>query len=271
MKKCSGLILILVLVLFANAASAQLSTRTNDSSIVKLGARPVEGDMSLSFSYPFMVDGQWGLGLKDSILQFDDYITYRYYITDNIVLKLGMMYYKSSARTVGTTKDTAQLGILNNDNKLSKYRFGIVPGAEYHFGKSNIFDVYLGGNLCLGFGNNVNINDFELVNGDYSKYKAKTNTTLVGIGGVIGINVFIANLPLSIGLKYDFNSNWTIGGKTLVNASQKIGTIESTQEFYMQNNDIYGNPDLVQYESLKRTVWNTNHDIRLVLNVYFGK
>ncbi|HOV11892.1 MAG TPA: hypothetical protein PLL90_09025 [Bacteroidales bacterium] len=271
MKKCSCLILILVSVLFTNATFAQLSTRTNDSSIVRLGARPIAGDMSLSFSYPFMVDGAWGLGLKDSILQFDDYITYRYYLTDNIVLKVGMMYYKSSAHSSGTTIDTAQLGILSAEGKLSEYRYGIVPGAEYHFGKSNIFDVYLGGNMCLGFGNNVTINNIELVNGDYSKFKAKQNTTLVGIGGVIGINVFVANLPLSLGLKYSFNSNCTIGGKTHVNASSKVGTTETEQEFYSQDNDVFGNPDPLQYESLKRTLWNTNHDIRVVLNVYFGK
>ncbi|HNW90408.1 MAG TPA: hypothetical protein PKN48_12145 [Bacteroidales bacterium] len=271
MKKCSCLILILVSVLFTNVAFAQLSTRTNDSSIVRLGARPVADDMSLSFSYPFMVDGQWGLGLKDSILQFDDYITYRYYLTDNIVLKIGMMYYKSSAHTVGTTIDTALLAISNNEGKLSEYRYGIVPGAEYHFGKSNIFDVYMGGNLCLGFGNKVNINNMELVNGDYSRYKAKQNTTLVGIGGVIGINVFVAHLPLSVGLKYSFNSNWTIGGKTHVNTATKVGNIENEQEFYTQANDVFGNPDLLQYETLKRTLWNTNHDIRVVLNVYFGK
>lgn len=271
MKKCSCLILILVSVLFTNATFAQLSTRTNDSSIVKLGARPIAGDMSLSFSYPFMVDGKWGLGLKDSILQFDDYITYRYYLTDNIVLKVGMMYYKSSIHSNGTTIDTALLAVSASETKMSEYRYGIVPGAEYHFGKSNIFDVYLGGNLCLGFGNKATINNFELVNGDYSKFKSKQSTTLVGVGGVIGINIFVANLPLSLGLKYSFNSNWTFGGKTHVNTATKVGSTETEQEFYTQDLDAFGTPDLLQYENLKRTLWNTNHDIRVVLNIYFGK
>lgn len=270
MKKYSCLILILVSVLFTNVTFAQLSTRTNDSSIVKLGARPVANDMSFSFSYPFMVDGKWGFALKDSILQFDDFITFRYYITDNIVAKVGMMYFKSSARSKGTTIDTAQLAVTTNENQISKYRFGIVPGAEYHFAKSNIFDIYVGGNLCLAFGNNVIINDFELVNGDYDNYHAKTNTTLVGVRGVIGLNIFIANLPLSLGLKYSFNSNWTIGGKTKIHHDFRVGATETAEEYYMQN-DVNGVPDVLRYENLKRTVWNTNHDIRVVLNVYFGK
>jgi hypothetical protein len=271
MKKIYFTMLIVALLSFANNSFAQLSTRTNDTSIIKLGGRPVAGDMAFSFSYPIVKDGTFGLHLDKNLVQYNDYISYKYYLTDKLVLKLGLMFYKSRARTAGTTKDTALLGIEKNDFLVNQRQYSIVPGVEKHFSVGNIFDIYVGGNLNLGFGKNSNISDVSFVNGDFNNYSAKRNTTLVGLGGVVGVNVFIANLPLSIGLKYNFNSDWTFGGKWKVKESNKVGVTETSSEYFLQDEDANGNVDILQYDKLKRNFWDTNQEIRVVLNVYFSK
>jgi hypothetical protein len=271
MKKIYCSMLVLALMFFATNSFAQLSTRVNDTSIIKLGGRPLAGDMAFSFSYPIVKDGTFGLHLNKNLVQYNDYISYKYYLTDKLVLKLGLMFFKSSARTAGTTNDTALFGIEKNDYLVNKRQYSIVPGVEKHFALGNIFDIYVGGNLNLGFGKNSEINDISLVNGDYNNYTAKRNTTLVGLGGVIGVNVFIANLPLSIGLKYNFNSDWTLGGKWKVKESSKVGTTEISKDYFLQDEDAKGNVDILQYDKLKRNLWDTNQEIRVVLNVYFSK
>ncbi|MGD0711157.1 MAG: hypothetical protein ABR968_08225 [Bacteroidales bacterium] len=270
MKKNYHLVLMIVSVFFANAIFAQLSTRINDSSIVKLGARPVKGDMLFSLSYPLLSDDSvYGFKLKNHLLQNNDYIEFKWYQTDNLVYRIGISWNKNRAGTNGTTTDTAKFGIISNDYIQSKNQYGIVPGAEYHFSKSNIFDIFVGANLFLARGRDVDEQDSSYRNGDYWKYKGTTNTTLVGLGGEIGINFFVANLPLSIGLKYEFNCDWTFGGKTKVECSSLVGSTSNSQTFYMEDANAFGTPDFLQYNKLHRSGWDTNQDIRVVLNFYF--
>ena len=271
MKKLSFILLFAALFLVANQSFAQLSTRTNEDEIVKLGARPVAGDMCFSLSYPILRDGTFGLKMNKNIMQYNDFITYRYYLTDKLVLKAGLMFWKSKAHTAGTTIDTAQLAITENDYMRNDRQYSIIPGVEQHFSVGNIFDIWVGGNLNLGFGKNSSIENWEKVNGDYREFSQKRNTTLVGVGGAIGVNVFIAHLPLSIGLKYNFNSDWTFGGKWKVSEKTKVGTTTTSQDYFTQDDNAMGNFDPLQYDKLKRNMWDTNQEVRLVLNVYFSK
>jgi hypothetical protein len=271
MKKICFTMLLTALFLFANQSFAQLSTRENEAEIVKLGARPVAGDMCFSLSYPILRDNTFGLKMNKNLLQYNDFITYRYYLTDKLVLKMGLMFWKSRARTAGTTIDTAKFAVSTNDYMVNDRQYSIIPGVEQHFSVGNIFDIWVGGNLNVGFGKNSNISNVELVNGDYNNYEEKRNTTLVGVGGAIGVNVFIAHLPLSIGLKYNFNSDWTFGGKWKVAESTKVGTTETDKEYFIQDEDARDIPDALQYDKLKRNLWDTNQEIRVVLNIYFSK
>ena len=263
--------LLTALFLIANQSFAQLSTRANEAEIVKLGARPVAGDMCFSLSYPILRGTTFGLQINKNIVQYNDFITYKYYFTDKLVGKIGLMFWKSRARTAGTTVDTALLAVASNDLMVNDRQYSIVPGVEQHFSVGNIFDIWVGGNLNLGLGKNSDINNVEYVNGDYFNYTQKRSTTLVGVGGAIGVNVFIAHLPLSIGLKYNFNSDWTFGGKWKVAESTKVGITETDKEYFIQDEDARGIADPLQYDKLKRNLWDTNQEVRVVLNVYFGK
>ena len=124
--------------------------------------------------------------------------------------------------------------INSNEFKNSSRTYVLVPGIEKHFSKNNFFDVYVGADLYMGFGRNVITNNIEQVSGDFNNRKAVTGFTQVGLGGVVGFNVFIAELPISIGLEYGQNLLWTLGNKTKVEQEVRVGGNTNSVEYYTQ-------------------------------------
>ena len=108
---------------------------------------------------------------------------------------------------------------------------------------------------------------------------ASTGTTIFGLGGVVGFNVFIAELPISLGVEYGLSAKWVFGGKTKVEEEIDIdGGADYTAEYITQETDGFGNADLDsfgssrQYSDLSRRAFNmdTNNSVRINLNIYFG-
>ncbi len=285
--------LILLTVCFSFIAAglqAQLSTRENYDQRLRLSTRPKAGDAALQFVIPIIdlsSSDSSNAGLyKGNSLFRSDFLTYKYYLTDQNVLRLALRYTVANARMEGTAPDSTFLNPINENaqeietdlKRLQQRDFAIAGGLEKHFSNSNIFDVYAGGEVMIGLGKNKRINQEEYFNGDKMFETRTTNTKVLGFGLVTGFNVFIAELPISIGLEYGLTGKWMFGGKTKVEQEITAGTTSESGEWYEQETDAFGDQDLnlqgnpQQYSDLSRRSFNvnTNHNVRLNIHIYFS-
>lgn len=256
---------------------AQLSTRENYDVNLRMGTRPQAGDASLQFVLPPFGIGEAGLFGGNSLLS-NDFLTYKYYYTNDIVLRGGLRWSVESGSSKGTAADSSATNPITSadlsefSQKFVNRDFALGLGAEKHFSNSNIFDVYVGGEVMFGFAKDKVKENYDFFNGDQDYFTATTKSRLVGFGLFTGFNMFVAELPLSIGLEYGLTGKWLLGGKTNFEFEQRVGSATASGEFVSQDNDIMGNVDGRQYSDLSRREFNmnTNHNVRLSINIYFS-
>ena len=290
-------LLSIALALVTTCSFAQLSERENDATMVKLGARPQAGDMSLTFGFDLggtLDSNQADASLfTGNFLAKGDFLTFKWYKSDDIVIRVALRLSKHSEKLSGDVMDSS--AVASNqfifggtyESKTMKREYVLVPGIEKHFSSSNIFDVYAGADLYLGFGKEDSISNRTYgkvwsnpmppppnvpltPTGDEDLWQATTSNTIVGIGGVVGFNMFIGHLPISIGLEYGLNMKWTMGGKTEWTHSQIIGgnEVEGDNTWF---EDADGATSLKFKDGMKKSKFDmdTNQDVRAVINIYF--
>lgn len=283
-------LLSIALALVTTCSFAQLTERENDATMIKLGARPQAGDMSLSFGFDLafkldsnIADAQLFTGKG---IETGDFLTFKWYKSDDVAIRVALRASKHTSKLSGDILDSS-------DVAGNQFTFGgdwefkdmtreivLVPGIEKHFSSSNIFDVYVGGDLFMGFSKRDSVNNrtyglgnsIGALNGDNKNYQATTKSTIVGIGGVVGFNVFIAHLPISIGLEYGMSMKWTGGGKTKVTVEETLAgkTTAGTNTYYT---DADKSTTLKFKDGLKKSKFDmdTNQDVQIVMNIYFKR
>jgi hypothetical protein len=276
-------VLMLAFAFGVTGAFAQLSTRENDETVTKMGARPKAGDMAFVFGMSIADDSGMIANLfNGNSLKSGDILTYKYYNSDDMVIRLGLRLMNENTMMKGSGLDSGALYDPNlvappftniKEVKLStkERMWEIVPGVEKHFLASNFFDAYVGADLYLGFGADKSIDEYTYINGDFNKVSRKTRTTDVGLGVVTGFNVFVANLPISIGLEYGWNAKWTFGGVTKVKEDMMVGSVAASAEYSEDNTAAV--PTGAKYSKLKMREFNadSNQNVRIVAHIYFGK
>jgi hypothetical protein len=247
---------------------SQLSTRENEATTLKLGSRPGAGDMALTFGLGVTGGGVADLPIVNQLVS-GDILTFKSYTSSDMAFRLGVKLYKEATTDKGDLIDNAGGALETDLYKHLTREFILAPGIEKHFSKSNIFDVYAGSDLYLGFKRHFDNSEVEYDNGDYARSKMTSNPLVLGLGGVVGVNVFIGQLPVSLGLEYGLNMKWTNEGKMKVKEEYSVGGVTDSQTYYVYSNDVYGQ----RYSKLKTsdTEINTNSNVRIVLNIYFGK
>lgn len=255
--------------------NAQMSTRTDAASDYTFGTRPVKGTKLLTFNLDISADSVSDLsstlysklGLSSGRL-----FTAKYFYTDNIAFRAGVNLTKTSNVSSGDI-DTSLTGGFTLSNVLKRKEINtlLVPGAEYHFKYTNIFDVYTGTDLVIGKSTEYNRHDETYINDYFSNRESRTSYFALGITPFVGLNVFVLDLPISLGLEYGFNALWKFGGATKVESTIKDASGEKTTTYYTQDSDAEGNTDPAYYSSLsKRNVSiNSVNNLRLTLNIYF--
>lgn len=267
-------ILFVALLGIASAASAQLSTRENQDTRYKFGGRPVAGDMALTFgltinnaSFGDASDSTRSISVWNRLGR-GNLITVKKFIQDDIAVRAGLRLYRDSRSLKGELDSTAQLGnVLSEvEFKNSTREYMLVPGIEKHFSNSNIFDVYVAGDLYLGFGRDKSINSTTDRQSRTTSTTMTTPYTIVGLGGVIGFNVFVLDLPVSLGVEYGLSAFWQLGNKTKVEVEEASG--DSYEYFTVPNDPFVHNG----YSSVKQKymTMNTNDQVRIVANIYFN-
>ncbi len=266
MKK--AILSFIVVAAVGGTTTAQISDRANNAQTFKTDARPVAGTMALTFG-TYLVNETETPGMN--MLQNGNLINVKKFNTDDVAYRGGIRLAKASSSESGDfDQSTGNPNGTNStfNNNVSTREYLLVPGIEKHFLSSNFFDVYAGADVYLGSNRTVDNQQNEQTNGDFSKVKTTTNGSTFGLGAVTGVNIFVANLPLSIGVEYGITGLWRGGiGKSHTVSETRAGGTTTTQDFY----ELESQPGST-FTKAKSTDFNldNNQQVRVVLNIYFN-
>ena len=210
-------LMMVVCLLACVCASAQISTGEPNSSVIpRTGNRPQAGD--------------WGLYLGGSVSQVMDLIDYvnskgvegyyglpvinlKYYSSDNLEWRLGFQFAARTKNDKTITPIFDMDGDLDDEEIAKSYKGSnytrFLPGVAYHFSSSNLLDVYLGAQLPIGF--NSETEKLVVDDGDYEDYCHK-GSFVVGAGIFAGLQLFIADLPIAVGLELGYSGQLVAEG-----------------------------------------------------------
>lgn len=257
MKK--KIIMILVLMCAFSAASfAQLTTGEPSAKKIRTGNRPEAGDFGLFVGVSvndFYQAVQYGSLVPMPIVNL------KYYATDHIEVRASIDAYAYNEKAFGKIKTTGdekkKLGAREANGQ-----FLLVPGVAYHFGNMNILDVYAGAELPLGW------TGYKVKNVDESSDMlavASKNAFTIGVGAFIGLQAFIANLPIAIGVEYGLSSQFDLG----LRYKNKVTSAGNTQVSYKLDDTLAGVPTSQEFTNLKARRGNLGQQVRLTFSYYF--
>ena len=238
---------------------AQLSTGKSTSTVIRTGNRPQQGDFGIFIgpSYSEIKD------MCDNKVEFRGFplVNFKYYYTENIEWRLGLQFHRTREKLKGDLLDEAFEDMGSIKSKEVKSYNRITPGIAYHFSSRNLLDVYVGGTLPLGWDRDGRI-DEQKYDGEETKNNVTRTTFVVGIGAFIGLQAFIADLPLSIGLEYGLSGLIHTGNKY----KHEITTEDGTQTYFTQQKD----SDLM-FDKLHSKKGEFGSDARVTISYYFKR
>jgi hypothetical protein len=266
MKKCFPLIVLLFFAVSLTGYS-QLSDRVNSPSTFKVGTRPLQGNYGLYF----------GLAYNEIEYWFDHDLTYtglpiislKYYLTDNNVIRIGIQTSRTSEKAKGTVDPLINGSGITEKNSVdvnSKFLFS--PGFEHHFTSSNILDVYVGALLPFGWKSEEYVNDESYTGGNYNKYTRSYMSLTYGYEAFVGVQAFVADLPLAVGLDFGVAGLGHLGTKYKHEVKSKVGAVTTNQTFYSTDPNRFAG---VGYKDLKASDSKFQGNIRITLTYYFKK
>ena len=179
------IIMLMALCLSFTMANAQISTGKNSSKVIRTGNRAQAGDFGLYVGATTEMFKKLTTG--DVKFEALPLINFKYMGTDNLEWRVGLEWWRSS-ESVETKA---------NDAKQVEKNYMFYPGLAYHVNNQNLLDVYFGAELPFGFGGN----SYDDGNSDQSASEFK-----IGLGGFVGLQAYIANLPLALGVEYGISA-----------------------------------------------------------------
>ena len=211
------------------AANAQLTTGATSSKVIRTGNRAKAGDYGIYFG---ATSTMFQNAFNDDIsLTPLPLINFKYMSSDNLELRVGLETYKTKTKVKGDVledeKSSYSLSNKSNQNSLTVY-----PGFAYHFSKQNLLDVYVGAELPLGWESYTETS--ETGGKSNAVYTATKKSYVLGLGGFIGLQAFVADLPLAIGFEYGLSSRLDTGLKyksetTVDNRTTTVYTVDATK------------------------------------------
>lgn len=259
--------------LFVTTASisfAQLSDRQNNPGKFKIGTRPVAGNLGVMIGGS-MSDLQAAFG-GDSTKNTLPLLVFKYYKKDDMVWRLGLKINKKSKVRAGSADTSLLSNITRRDSSSMSSEFLLYPGIEKHFLNSNIFDAYLTASIPLGFlretaeDNTDYVNPITLTN-DYTRHSMSKFSFAYGIEASFGIQAFIADLPLALGLEMGLSGIGYRGEKFKNEDESSVANVSTSQTYYTYKDD----PMNVRYKKLKSNSYEMKGTVRLTLSYYFAK
>lgn len=234
----------------ALTANAQLTTGVSSSKVIRTGNRAKAGDCGIYAGAT--------LNLNDDVTPLP-LINFKYMSTDNFEMRIGLEASRNKEKLVGDIRQSENT-ITKDDQKYGNSTLMLYPGIAYHFSKMNILDVYVGAELPLGWDASTSSTTAT----DYTS-KITKRSFVLGLGAFIGLQAYIADLPLALGVEYGLSSRLDTGLKY----KNEFTTNNQTTITYSPTNDfkhVMGNNT---YDKLKARRGELGSQIRLTLSYYF--
>ena len=282
-QKMKKILFSALMACFALTASAQISEGAPSAKKYTTGNRPMKGTFGL------YVGAETDLFQDANAAAFGTFrplpiVNLKYMATDNFELRVGLKFWKQreslsfgndagdDQANPGTTlveeKYTAKA--VNADNQVR-------PGFAYHFTKSNLLDVYAGIEGIIGWRRAV-ANSWGKVDGNEVTFNQRNASIQFGAGAFIGLQAFIARLPLALGLEYGISTVWD--GALKSHQYYKDANTEYTiysqddAEFNMLAGTALGvggqrGDGTFDYMKARKGAWGSQ--IRLTLSYYFNR
>lgn len=247
-----------------STASAQLTTGKPTSSTIRTGNRPGAGSYGLYFgatSNMFRDVFNSDVSMKSLPL-----INLKYMNTNQVEWRLGIEIYKSNEYIKGDTNGENN-STITGKNRFKESQAALYPGIAYHFSPTNILDVYCGVEVPFGWNRLNNISEYSAKNQEQATSTQK-KAFFFGLGGFIGLQAFIADLPIAIGFEYGISSRFDLGLKykmvsTNGSKTQTSYTLDSEQFKHLEVNSYD------TYSKLNARKGEIGSQFRLTLSYYF--
>jgi hypothetical protein len=274
---------------FVGLAQAQLSQGQTYSTKIVTGNRPGAGDWGLYFgpSYSEIVDLVESWRSQDEKAFGLPLINLKYYLNDRAELRFGLQYNGHTTNASGEYKEDydeiysyyeENFGTRNIPVTDMFYtrRFRVSPGFAYHFSPKNILDVYVGLSLPIGLDAENSIyetENYEVITNETTgvhslqKYDEinnyKYSSFVIGLGGFIGLQAFVADLPLSLGFEYGLTGMLRTNDQWYHEVADGEG---NSQSFYTTNSGEYGR----HFDELTNKSKYMGTDFRFTITYYFN-
>jgi len=231
-------------------SNAQISTGETSSKVIRTGNRAQAGNFGIYLGATSEIFKN--IGASNTEFSAIPMINLKYMKTDQLEYRLGFEWYDKyeSDNTFQGEDDKIKISETNSESKFMFY-----PGFAYHFSPKNLLDVYVGAELPIGFGT---LGKHKFVDSDDADVESDKDghtgkVFRVGAGAFIGLQAYVANLPIAIGVEY--------GVSTLYN------------HYYQSTfqKDGYYLSDITSVDTQKSaTKWKLGNQVRLTLSYYFS-
>ncbi|HIZ85694.1 MAG TPA: hypothetical protein IAC04_04305 [Candidatus Coprenecus stercoravium] len=261
-------------------AYAQITTGEPSSKVIRTGNRAEAGDFGLYLGVTSTMIGNWVDG--ETKLSALPLINLKYMMTDQAEWRLGLELYKTSSRLNGevTQKIENNSHILPAINKSSSSNAMFYPGFAWHFSSRNILDVYVGAELPIGWDSSTEYSETGTLepvfdpdnitegitgyNRIISTNKVTKRSFVIGLGAFIGLQAYIADLPLALGVELGISSRLDAGLKY-----KHVVTGSETGETQTWYTSALSEEESLNYSSLKARTGDITGEARVTLTYYF--
>lgn len=257
---------------FVGLAQAQLSEGETYSSTIRTGNRPQAGDWGL-FIGPSLSEVR---DIIDSDIDFSGFplINFKFYASDNFEIRAGLQYAGRTTKAEGNFNedyyiqdDELTMSIPMTDNYFNR-TFRLTPGIAYHFSPKNILDVYVGAAIPIGVDAQETIYEVKdyidiegnLVGRNY-KNNSSYNSFVIGFNAFIGLQAFVADLPVSIGFEYGLSGLLRTNDQVYHEKTDYDGNLQQ----YYTNSDQFQ-----EFTKLDCSSKYMSNDIRFTITYYFN-
>lgn len=210
-------------------AQAQITTGESTAQKIRTGNRAEQGDFGL---YLGMTTTMFK-NMTDNNIDFSalPLLNFKYMTSDNVEARIGFEWWSKN------NSDTQEENKKDATSATRETNIMFYPGIAYHFNRSNILDVYVGGELPIGGGANASSAKYD--GKDLDDASITSTRFEIGVGAFIGLQAYICNLPLAVGVEYGFNfRNCHLSNGIL---SQDGFKIETSQKHLSSNRFVLGN------------------------------
>lgn len=224
--------------------NAQITTGENSAQVIRTGNRAEAGDFGLYLGGTSTIFKSL-LNVDEAGFEALPLINFKYMMSDKLEARIGLEWWTVSGTGKSSGENSKGDFVSKKGTKETK-KF-LSPGIAYHFNSSNLLDVYVGAELPFGWGATTNTTFVDVDGDDYDvDDEAKTNTFKLGLGGFVGLQGYIANLPLALGVEYGISSLKDVSSVTIIT--------DEEQDYKTKNSN---------------TDWKVGHQVRFTLTYFF--